>query len=60
MSLRFRKAAGPGIANDRQGGVAEGETYLPEELVGTRSYEPTERGYEKMIAERLARIRQRS
>jgi putative ATPase len=33
---------------------------LPDELVGRRFYEPTDRGYEKMIAERLARIRQRS
>ena len=44
-------------AHDEAGGVAEGETYLPEELIGSRFYEPTERGYEKTIAERLRRIR---
>jgi putative ATPase len=44
-------------AHNEQGGIAWGETYLPEEIAGTRFYEPTERGYEKMIAERLRRIR---
>jgi putative ATPase len=44
-------------AHDEEGGVAAGETYLPEELAGSRFYEPTERGYEKTIAERLRRIR---
>ena len=40
-------------AHAEEGGVARGETYLPEELVGTRFYEPTGRGYEKLVAERL-------
>jgi putative ATPase len=44
-------------AHDEEGGVATGETYLPDELVGRRFYEPTERGYEKSIAERLRRVR---
>jgi putative ATPase len=44
-------------AHSEEGGVAMGETYLPEEIAGTRFYEPTERGYEKMVAERLRRIR---
>jgi putative ATPase len=44
-------------AHSEEGGVATGETYLPEEIAGTRFYEPTDRGYEKMIAERLRRIR---
>jgi putative ATPase len=44
-------------AHDEEGGVAAGETYLPEEIDGTRFYEPTERGYERMVAERLRRIR---
>ncbi len=44
-------------AHDEEGGVATGETYLPEQLAGQRFYEPTERGYEKTIAERLRRIR---
>ncbi len=34
-----------------------GETYLPDQLVGRRFYEPTEQGLEKAIGERLARIR---
>lgn len=44
-------------AHDEEGGVAAGETYLPDELRGVRFYEPTDRGYEKTIAERLRRIR---
>ncbi len=40
-------------AHAEEGGIARGETYLPDRLVGTRFYEPTERGYEKMISERL-------
>jgi putative ATPase len=40
-------------AHDEEGGYATGETYLPEQLVGQSFYEPTERGYEKMIGERL-------
>ncbi|MBK8252770.1 MAG: replication-associated recombination protein A [Polyangiaceae bacterium] len=44
-------------AHNEENGVAMGETYLPEELVGERYYHPTERGYEKTIAERLRRIR---
>jgi putative ATPase len=42
-----------------EGAVVPGETYLPEELVGTRLYEPTERGEEARIRERLARLRER-
>jgi putative ATPase len=45
-------------AHNEEGGVALGATYLPEELVGTRFYEPTDRGYEKTIGERLRRIRE--
>jgi putative ATPase len=44
-------------AHDEEGGVAEGEVYLPEEIAGQKFYEPTERGFEKNIAERLRRIR---
>jgi putative ATPase len=44
-------------AHSEAGGVAVGETYLPEEIGGTRFYEPTDRGYEKMIGERLRRLR---
>ena len=53
--LMKREGYGQGYryAHDEEGGVARGETYLPDALVGQRFYEPTERGYEKMIAERL-------
>ncbi len=44
-------------AHDFAEGYAPGETYLPDALLGTRFYEPTEHGLEKAIAERLARIR---
>ncbi len=37
-------------------GVAT-QQYLPDELEGTTYYEPTERGYEAQITQRLARIR---
>jgi putative ATPase len=45
-------------AHDEPGGVAQGETYLPEPLEGSRFYEPTDRGYERTIAERLRRVRE--
>jgi putative ATPase len=44
-------------AHDYEGNVVPGETYLPDQLVGRRFYEPTEQGLEKAIGERLARIR---
>ena len=43
--------------HDAPGAVVEGEIYLPEELSGRRFYEPTSRGFERYIAERLRRIR---
>jgi putative ATPase len=42
-----------------EGGHAEGETYLPDELAGTRYYQPTEQGLEARIRERLERLRKR-
>jgi putative ATPase len=44
---------------DREGSFVPGETYLPDELVGTRFYQPTEQGLEKQIRERLERLRRR-
>lgn len=44
-------------AHDYEEGFVPGETYLPDELVGMRFYEPTQHGLEKAIAERLERIR---
>jgi len=44
-------------AHDYAGSHVPGETYLPDEVVGTRFYEPSREGYEQTIAERLARWR---
>jgi putative ATPase len=37
-----------------EGGHAAGQEYLPEPLRGVRWYEPSDAGYEKTLAERLA------
>ncbi|MFO0727016.1 MAG: replication-associated recombination protein A [Myxococcota bacterium] len=39
------------------GGVAIGESYLPEALIGRRYYEPTANGAEKAVQEYLAKVR---
>jgi putative ATPase len=44
---------------DHAGSFVAGETYLPDELVGSRFYEPTDQGLEKQIRERLERLRRR-
>jgi putative ATPase len=44
-------------AHDYEGGVASGETYLPEALANETLYEPTDRGEEARIRERLLAIR---
>lgn len=49
--------AGYKYAHDFDGGVVPGETYLPDALEGARLYEPTERGEEQRIKERLERLR---
>jgi putative ATPase len=46
-------------AHSFEGAVVPGETYLPDELVGTLLYEPTDRGEEARIRERLANLRKR-
>ena len=43
-------------AHDREEGVSAQE-HLPPELAGRRFYEPTERGFEKRVRERLAAMR---
>ncbi|MBO9569465.1 MAG: replication-associated recombination protein A [Cellulomonas iranensis] len=43
-------------AHDEPHAVAA-QQYLPDELVGTRYYEPSDRGFERSVAERVARIR---
>ncbi|HEY3493367.1 MAG TPA: replication-associated recombination protein A [Polyangiaceae bacterium] len=42
---------------DFAGSFVPGETYLPDEIAGSRFYEPTDQGLEKNIRERLARLR---
>ena len=57
-SLMQHESYGQGYqyAHDFVEGFAPGETYLPDELVGMRFYQPTDHGLEKAIAERLERI----
>ena len=43
--------------HDREGGLAPGETYLPEALEGRRYYEPKPIGFEQRLRERLAALR---
>jgi putative ATPase len=44
-------------AHDFEGAVVPGEAYLPDELSGTRLYEPSDRGEEARIRDRLAALR---
>jgi putative ATPase len=39
------------------GGLAPGETYLPDELIRRRYYEPRDSGEERAIGERLRALR---
>ena len=48
--------AGYLYAHDAPHAVAA-QQYLPDELVGTRYYTPSDRGYERSVSERLERIR---
>lgn len=43
-------------AHDHPHGIAA-QQYLPDDLVGTRYYAPTDNGYERQVGERLGRIR---
>lgn len=44
-------------AHDEPGAYAAGECYLPDELMGTTLYHPTDRGLEKKIQEKLAYLK---
>lgn len=44
-------------AHDEPEAYAAGETYLPEEIAGTRLYEPTPRGLESRIGDKLRHLR---
>ncbi len=43
--------------HDLPGHYVPGETYLPESIVGTRFYEPSDQGVERQVLERLQRLR---
>ncbi|NRA32784.1 MAG: replication-associated recombination protein A [Polyangiaceae bacterium] len=43
--------------HDQPGNHVRGETYLPDDLVGSRFYTPSKQGLEAAIGERLARLR---
>lgn len=45
-------------AHDEPGAYAAGENYLPEDIAGTRYYQPVERGLELKIQEKLAHLRE--
>jgi putative ATPase len=46
-------------AHDEEGAYAAGETYLPDDMKPQRFYEPTARGLEARIGEKLAELRAR-
>jgi len=45
-------------AHDEDGAFAAGEVYLPEALQGTRFYEPSSRGFEQQITDKLNYLQQ--
>ena len=47
-------------AHDEPDAYAAGEHYLPDDMPEVRFYEPTERGFEQRIGERLAHLAARS
>jgi putative ATPase len=59
---RLMKELGHGrdyrYAHDEPGAYAAGETYFPDTLGERRYYQPTDRGLEAKIREKLARLRQ--
>jgi putative ATPase len=59
--LMTRQGYGKGYRYDHaEGGHAAGQEYLPEALRGESWYEPTNQGFEKTVAERLAWWRERN
>ena len=46
-------------AHDEPGAYAAGECYFPEEMRGTKFYEPSDRGFEKKISAKLDYLRER-
>jgi putative ATPase len=47
-------------AHDYEDAVVPGETYLPDEIAGERLYEPTDRGEEARIKQRLEQLRNKA
>jgi putative ATPase len=47
-------------AHDFPAGYVPGESYLPDALTGERFYEPTERGFEKRIFDKLSALREQA
>ncbi|MNG15455.1 Replication-associated recombination protein A [compost metagenome] len=45
-------------AHDEPGAYAAGESYFPPELAGKHYYQPTDRGLEKQIAQKLDYLRE--
>jgi putative ATPase len=45
-------------AHNEEGGYAAGENYFPDGMPAVSFYEPTERGLEGKIAEKLAHLRE--
>lgn len=45
-------------AHDREDAFVPGESYLPEQLAGIRFYEPTNRGMEIQIGDKLGKLRE--
>ncbi len=59
--LMKQQGYGKGYRYDHaEGGHATGQEYLPEPLRGETWYEPTDQGFEKLVAERLAWWRERN
>ncbi len=46
--------------HDFESNFVAGETYLPENLIGKKYYDPTSNGYEKIISERLRQWRSKN
>ncbi|MCK6550347.1 replication-associated recombination protein A [Myxococcota bacterium] len=61
-STQLQRSMGQGkgyvYPHDKVGGFAPGETYLPDELIGRRYYEPRDSGEERAIAEHLRALRE--
>jgi putative ATPase len=55
-AAEFGRGKGYVYSHDAPGGVA-GQPLLPPELKGERFYEPTDRGFERQLRERLERLR---